>query len=85
MRLGDKAGNRTIRSRSLPLVDRLNDLARLPRTPELRVDGNRIVAEGRVVIDVLPGDVTKGDVQSTAQEWRHSIAEALKQFRAERR
>jgi hypothetical protein len=81
--LGDKDGNRTIRSRSLPLIDRLNELWRLEPAPELTVDetnSNRAVirAGGKSILEVLPGDAPGRDAPAEARRLRDLLTEALR-------
>jgi hypothetical protein len=81
--LGDKDGNRTIRARSLPAVDRLNDLWRLPGVPDLTIDAARpdraVIRNGRtVLLEVLPGDTSDGEVAAEARRLRDRITDALK-------
>jgi hypothetical protein len=73
----------TIRARSLPLVDRLNDLWRLDHVPELTVDAinpNRAIvrADGRHILDVLPGDAADRDSVAEARRVRDLLLEALR-------
>jgi hypothetical protein len=81
--LGDKNGSPTIRARSLPLVDRLNDLWRLEALPELTVDASSprravIRAGDRDVLEVLPGDAPDGDAAAEARRLRELLANALR-------
>ena len=81
--LGDKNGNPTIRARSLPLIDRLNDLWRLDPPPELTVDTASprravIRAGDRDVLEVLPGDAPDGDAAAEARRLRELLANALR-------
>jgi hypothetical protein len=73
----------TIRARSLPLVDRLNDLWRLDHVPELTVDEgnpNRAIvrADGRHLLEVLPGDAADRNPAAEAHGVRNLLLEALR-------
>lgn len=86
--LGDKNGNVSIRSRSLPLVKRLNHLYREAAVPRLSVAATgattaRIDADGRMLIEVLPGDIlasgtTPATAEATARTWVYALQRALR-------
>ncbi len=79
--LRDRAGYPSVRSRSLPLTQRLNELARLDGPPNFTITatGNeaRIDAGGVLVAEVKPGDVVNGSAESTAREWVRAMTETL--------
>ena len=83
--LRDRAGRPTARSRSLPLIQRLNELALLDRPPHftIRSTGNeaRIDADGVLLAEVKPGDVVHGTAESTARQWVQAINDSLRKDR----
>lgn len=87
--LRDRAGYSTVRSRSSPLTQRLNELSRLDRPPDFTIvaKGNeaRIEAGGTLIAEVKPGDVVQGDAESTAREWARAMAETLHGLRRSER
>ena len=80
--LRDRAGHPTVRARSLPLIQRLNDLSQLERLPQFAITASnneaRIEADGTLVAEVKSGDVRNGTAEATAREWAHAINEALR-------
>ena len=81
--LVDKAGNDSIRDRSLPFAERLNEFWRAQHPPLLTVGRTsagvaRIYAGREPLFDVLAGDVRDGDLMETAQRWTNSLNAALR-------
>jgi hypothetical protein len=79
--LRDKAGHRSVRERSLPMIHELNRLWKSHRAVSIRVArllGNRarLEIDGATVIETLPGDATGEDPVIVASRWAQVLAQA---------
>jgi hypothetical protein len=76
--LRDKGTNASIRSRSLPLTKKLNEIWRQDAPLNLEVSSSgansaRIVQDGDELVEVLPQDAAGQDALEVAQAWAEAI------------
>lgn len=79
--LRDKAGHRSVRERSLPMIHELNRLWKSHRAVSIRIarlEGNRAKLEidGVTVIETLPGDAAGEDPVIVASRWARALRQA---------
>ena len=79
--LRDKAGHRSVRERSLPMIHELNRLWKSRHAVSIRVArllGNcaRLEIDGATVIETLPGDAVGEDPVVVASRWAQALGQA---------
>ena len=87
--LRDKAGHRSVRERSLPMIHELNRLWKSHRAVSIRIarlEGNRAKLEidGVTVIETLPGDAAGEDPVIVASRWARALRQAYDSTRGRR-